>query len=64
MEKPDTGQIYFSSPSLTKKSFITLTLDVWTNFSQQDETWAEFSILEEAVCISFSYIILKQNFLT
>ncbi len=26
-----------------------------------DETWAEFSSLEEAVYMPYSYIILKQN---
>jgi hypothetical protein len=33
----------------------------WTNFSQQDETWAEFSTLEGAVCMPCSYITMIQN---
>jgi hypothetical protein len=33
----------------------------WTNMSKQDETWAEFSALEAAVCVPYSYGALKQN---
>jgi len=33
----------------------------WTNFSYQDETWAEFSTLEVAVCAPCSYVALEQN---
>jgi hypothetical protein len=39
-------------------------LVAWTNFSLQDETWAEFSTLEAAVCMPYSYLSLKQNSLT
>ncbi len=40
-------------------------LDAWTNFSLQDEPWAEFSTLEVAACIILStYGPVLQNNLT
>jgi hypothetical protein len=33
----------------------------WTNFSQQDKAWAEFSTLEVAVCMSHTHDAMKQN---
>ena len=31
----------------------------WTNFSEQDETWAEFSTLEVAVCMPCIYFVME-----
>jgi hypothetical protein len=29
----------------------------WTNFSQQDKTWAEFSTLDMGVCVFNMYLL-------
>jgi hypothetical protein len=45
--------------------FIIILLGAWTNFSLQDEPWAEFSTLEVAACIILSsYGPVLQNNLT
>ncbi len=36
----------------------------WTNFSQQDKTWAEFTSLEVAVFMLSAHVSVKQNSLT
>jgi hypothetical protein len=36
--------------SASMLSFIVLDVSSWTNFSWQDEPWAEFSTLEVAAC--------------
>jgi hypothetical protein len=35
------------------------TVKVWTNFSQQDKTWPEFSTLEVAICMQRIYGVFK-----
>ncbi len=46
-------------------TFMQINLESWTNFSQQDLTWAEFSTLEVAACImSCAYHAVLQNSLT
>ncbi len=36
----------------------------WTNFSQQDKPWAEFSTLEEAIHTLYTHVAIEKNCLT
>jgi hypothetical protein len=35
--------------------------DSWTNLSQQDKTWAEFSTLDMAVCACCAFSLLRSK---
>ncbi len=49
--------IFSSSNKLYQVS--TRSAGAWTNFGQQDETWAEFSTLEVTICMQRIYSVIK-----
>jgi hypothetical protein len=36
-------------------------LQAWTNLSQEDKTWAEFSTLDAAMCVQHALLSEQQN---
>ncbi len=73
--KPDSGTVVgndVSSTLLSRKKNDSRNHEIkisrfvlpWTNFGQQDETWAEFSTPGVAACTSYAHVAVEQNVLT